>query len=247
MRYKQALEDLIEEIEKYNAYKDLATELSPRDKINKILERLDTGEWRISINKAYGWDVATSKKYKIGDHGKLQIESFEEFKKTLTEAIGYYLAFVEIRKYRNLSDYREQGVKVALEIEKKINEDLYEDIMNELRRLKSNKSLRASSRDVTANINAYRSRLLDVVEGTALSWIEENLAPGMQVFPDTGRSGWTVEKVVRVGSNSLITLEGSKKVITDYEGVDLVKTWVFNAEEAKDIVDKAGYYSKGER
>ena len=66
MRYKQALEDLIEEIDKFNAYKDMVVELSPRDKINKILERLDTGEWRVSINKAYGWDVATSKKYKIG-------------------------------------------------------------------------------------------------------------------------------------------------------------------------------------
>lgn len=243
MGYKQALEDLIEEIEKYNAYKDLATELSPRDKINRILERLDTGEWRISINKAYGWDIATSKKYKIGDHGKLQIESFEEFKKTLTEAIGYYLAFMEIRKYKNLSDYREQGVKVALEIEKKINEDLYEDIMNELRRLKDNKSLGKFSH----NINVFRSKLLNVVEGTALLWIEENLAPGMQVFPDTGRSGWTVKKVVRVGNNSLITLEGSKEVITDYEGVDLVKTWVSNAEEAKDIVIKAEYYNNKRR
>ena len=96
---------------------------------------------------------------------------------------------MEIRKYKNLSDYIEQGVRVALEIEKKINEDLYEDIMNELRRLKSDKSLRASSRNVTANINAYRSKLLNAVEGTALSWIEENLAPGMQVFPDTGRRG----------------------------------------------------------
>lgn len=244
MRYKQALEDLIEEIDKFNAYKDLATELSPRDKINKILERLDTGEWRISINKAYGWDVATSKKYKIGDHGKLQIESFEEFKKTLIEAIGYYLAFVEIRKYKNLSDYREQGVRVALEIEKKINEDLYEDIMNELRRLKSNKSLGKFSH----NINVLRSKLSNLVEKTALAWIEENLAPGMTVFLDWGKGDWVVEKVAKVGDNPLVTLKGTRTIVTNYyDELDLVKTWMANVEEAKDIVTKAEYYNNKRR
>ena len=247
MSYKQALEDLIEEIEKYNTYKDIATELSPRDKINRILERLTTGEWRVSINKAYGWDVATSKKYKIGDHGRLKIESFEDFKKDLTKAIDYYLTFMEIRKYENLSDYREQGVSVALEIEKKIDETLYEDIMIELRRLKNDKSLRSNSKVVSSNIAAYRVKLSRAVERTALSWIEENLASGMKIFPDTGRAGWTVEKVVRASAVSLITLEGSKKEIMNYEGVDLVKTWIANAEEAADIVAKANYYSKGER
>lgn len=247
MSYEQELEDLLAEISKQSTMRALIVETSPRDKINLLLERLSVGEWRISVNKAYGWDIATSKKYKIGDHGALKIASFEEFKQTLIRAINYYLTFMEIRKYDNFKDYREKGVNVALEIEKRINEDLYEDIMVELRRLKGDKSLRNKHKTVSSKLETYQLALSKKVEATALAWIKDKLAPGMKLFTRTGRAGRTVKKVVKVGSSTLITFEGSKESIVNYEGIDPVKTWLANADEAEDIVIKANYYNKGVR
>lgn len=247
MSYKQELDDLLAEIDKQNMMKALIVEASPRHKINLLLERLSVGEWRISINKAYRWDVATSKKYKIGDHSRLKIESFEDFKKTLTKAIDYYLTFMEIRKYDNFKDYREKGINTALEIEKRINEDLYEDIMVELRRLKGDKRLNNNYKVTSSRLEAYQLALSKKVEATALTWVKENLASGMKLFTRKGRAGRTVKKIAKVGASALITFEGSEESIVNYEGIDPVKTWLANADEAEDVIIKANYYDKGVR
>ena len=240
MSYEQKLEDLLAEIDTYESLKDLQLSVSPRDAINKILERLSVGDWKISINKIYGWCVATSDKYKIGDHGKLVLSSFEDFKATLMSAISYYTSAMEPRRYTRIKDYAEKGVTTALEIEKKIDESLYEDIMFELRRNKDSKSLRATSRSLTAKLEKRYADLCDQIPEVAKAWVSEKLDAGMELMIYPNRKPRKVKKVVRSGA-VLISTEDNKLIYADSKDLDVVKTWQLNVEEAEEILKRIGY------
>lgn len=240
MSYEQKLEDLLAEIDTYESLKDLQSSVSPRDAINKILKRLSIGDWKIFINKIFGWCVATSDKYKIGDCGTLELTSFESFRDTLLEAISYYTRTMETRKYSSIKDYIEKGVSIALEIEKRVDESLYEDIIFELRRYKDSKSLRASSRSLTAKLEKRYADLCDRVREVAKTWVSEKLDAGMELMIYPNRNPRKVKKVVRSGT-VLISTEDGKLIYADSKDLDVVRTWQLNTEEAGEILKRVGY------
>lgn len=234
MSYDQLLQDLLEELDKCESLKEIRDSLDPVTAINSILRRLDTSDWKISVGKTYGFNVETAKRLRIGDHGWLKLYSFEEFKKNVMDAVNYYLTLMESRRYPSIKDYREKAVPVAIEIRDKITEDLYEDVMAELRRGKSDKNSKRTAKNLTTKISNCYYKLERMVESVARAWALENLAPGMKVATTLGDK-LTVAKVIRNGSSIVVTSKDSDKAIYDLKDINTLMLWIHHVKEAKDI------------
>lgn len=235
MNYDQLLQDLLEELEKCESLREIRDSLDPTASINSILRRLDTSDWKISIGKTYGFNVETLKRLRIGDHGWLKLYSFEEFKKNVMDAVNYYLVLMEPRRYSSIKDYREKAVPVAIEIRDKITEDLYEDVMTELRRGKGDKDSKKTAKSLTTKINNYYYKLENMIESVAREWAKENLAPGMRVATILDDKDLTIAKVVRSGSSIIVTFKNSDEAIYDLKDINTLALWIRQVKEAKDI------------
>lgn len=234
MSYDQLLQDLLEELEKCESLKEIRNSLDSFTAVNNVLKRLNTSDWKISIGRTYGFNVETTKRIRIGNHGWLKPYSFEEFKKNVMDAVSYYLTFMESRKYSSIKDYREKAVPIAIEIRDKITEDLYEDVMAELRRGKSDKNSKRTAKNLTTKISNCYYKLERMVESVARAWALENLAPGMKVATTLGDK-LTVAKVIRNGGSIVVTSKDSDKAIYDLKDINTLMLWIHHVKEAKDI------------
>lgn len=244
MSYDQLLQDLLEELDKCESLKEIRDSLDPVTAINSILRRLDTSDWKISVGKTYGFNVETAKRLRIGDHGWLKLYSFEEFKKNVMDAVNYYLTLMESRRYSSIKDYREKAVPVAIEIRDKITEDLYEDVMAELRRGKSDKDSEKTAKSLTTKIKNYRYKLKNAVESVAREWARENLAPGMKVAIVFDDKDLTIAKVIRSGSSIIVTFKNSDEVVYDLRDINTLALWTHHVKEAKDIYKRILSFQK---
>lgn len=234
MSYDQLLQDLLEELEKCESLKEIRNSLDPFTAVNNVLKRLNTADWKISIGRTYGFNVETTKRIRIGNHGWLKPYSFEEFKKNVMDAVNYYLTFMESRKYSSIKDYREKAVPIAIEIRDKITEDLYEDVMAELRRGKDDKNSKKIAKNLTTKISNYYYKLVNMIRAVAKAWVIENLAPGMKVLVPDDKT-YTVAKVIKNSGSIAVVLKGSDKGIYDLEELNVLTIWCHHVKEAGNI------------
>lgn len=234
MSYKQSLQDFLKKVDAYERLKALQDSLDPVTAINNILERLDTGDWKITINNRYRTNVTVGK-LAVKDYDRLEIEPFEDFKSSLVEAVVTNLVARHAHRYTSIEDFEEKAVNVAAELINKIDEDIYEDIMSVLRDIKET-GAKKTSNQLRKKVSELGYSLYGDAEELAQEWLHDNLAPGMKVFILTPVFGIKeVEKVARSGEVVAFKLKGVDQVITNLNGIDASKAWETYAKEAGDI------------
>ena len=230
MGYSEDLERLLAKIELYESLKGVGRP-KPTEIVNKVLERLNTDEWRVSIDSHFHWVVAIGEPA-ISARRELRIEPLKDLKATLMDVISYALPLLtQPHEYSSIKEFEEKVVNAAIELVDKIDESLYEDLMS---------SVRESQRDT--KLIEYNKVLQQVVPTIAEEWLKENLAPGIVVSlrnPDGfSVSNWKVKKLVKVGGAIALALEGTDHIVTDLRELDILECWKNNTSEAVDIIRK---------
>ena len=112
MSYEQSLQDFLKKLDAYERLRSLQDSLDPMTAINNILKRLDTGDWKVTINNRYRTNVTVGK-LAVKDYDSMKIEPFEDFKSSLVEAVLANLMSKHARKYTSIEDFEEKAVNVA--------------------------------------------------------------------------------------------------------------------------------------
>ena len=221
MSYDQLLQDYLKRIDRYEGLKELSASVDPVGEINSILKKLDRNGYSISINSRFRYSVLTGN-YGVKDYRSLKIEPFEDFKAHLSEAIACNLIQEQPNHYDNFAKYEKEAVDVAIEIVDSIDENIYEELMNVLRKIKD-----ANTKQTSNNLRKKLNDLyVDIQEGLytlANEWLKENIAPGVKVSVETKSGVFTVEKVIRMSGTISVKLKGMDDII--------------------DITELGGYYS----
>ena len=234
MSYKQSLQDFLKKLDAYERLRALQDSLDPMTAINNILKRLDTGDWKVTINNRYRTNVTVGK-LAVKDYDSMKIEPFEDFKSSLVEAVLANLMSKHARKYTSIEDFEEKAVNVAAELINKIDEDLYEDIMAVLRGMEENNTKKTGNQ-IRKKVSELGVSLYGDADELASEWLRDNIAPGMKVFILTPVFGIKeVEKVARSGGAVALKLKGVDQVITNLDGIDASKAWETYVKEAGDI------------
>ena len=221
MSYKQLLQDYLKKIDRYEGLKELSSSVDPVGEVNDILKKLNRDNYDISINSRFRYNVLTGN-YGVKNYRSLKIEPFEDFKAHLSEAIACNLIQEQPSHYDSLAKYEKEAVDVAIEIVDSIDENIYEELMNVLRKIKD-----ANTKQTSNNLRKKLNDLyVDIQEGIytlANEWLKENIAPGVKVSVETKSGVFTVEKVIRMSGTISVKLKEIDDII--------------------DITELGGYYS----
>lgn len=221
MSYNQALQDYLKKIDRYEGLKELSSSVDPVGEINDILKKLNRDNYNISINSRFRYSVLTGN-YGVKNYRSLKIEPFEDFKAHLSEAIACNLIQEQPSHCESLAEYEKEAVDVAIEIVDSIDENIYEELMNVLRKIKD-----ANTKQTSNNLRKKLNDLyVDIQKGIytlANEWLKENIAPGVKVSVETKSGVFTVEKVIRMSGTISVKLKETDDII--------------------DITELGGYYS----
>lgn len=245
MSYDEDLKRLLVKIDFYESLDSMKASIAPSESINQVLQRLDTEGWQVFVDNRFRWGVYVNGKIAAKNYGSLKIEPFENFKTTLADVVQYALFATQSRKFSSIKDFEEKAVKIAIELLGKIDEDLYEDVLIELRKVKESNTNK-SFRDLKKKVESYRSALESAVHALATEWVAEKLTPGAMLSFKDGFSPsedsiafyWKVKKVVKLGSSTSVALEDTDYIITDLREIDSLNSWKINNDEAKDILKR---------
>lgn len=221
MSYDQLLQDYLKKIDRYEGLKELSSSVDPVGEINDILKKLNRDNYNISINSRFRYSVLTGN-YGVKNYRSLKIEPFEDFKAHLSEAIACNLIQEQPSHYEGLAEYEKEAVDVAIEIVDSIDENIYEELMNVLRKIKD-----ANTKQTSNNLRKKLNDLyVDIQKGIytlANEWLKENIAPGVKVTVETKSGVFTVEKVIRMSGTISVKLKEMDDIV--------------------DITELGGYYS----
>lgn len=211
MSYNQALQDYLKKIDRYEGLKELSSSVDPVGEINDILKKLNRDNYDISINSRFRYSVLTGN-YGVRNYRSLKIEPFEDFKAHLSEAIACNLIQEQPSHYDSLAKYEKEAVDVAIEIVDSIDENIYEELMNVLRKIKD-----ANTKQTSNNLRKKLNDLyVDIQKGIytlANEWLKENIAPGVKVSVETKPGVFTVEKVIRMSGTISVKLKETDDII----------------------------------
>lgn len=239
MKYDYLYKEFLEKVDRLEALRDLSKEVHPSSRINDLLKRLDTEDWSVRVNEKLRWCFIVKDRFNHSVSTSLKIASFEDFKKNLIQGLADFLVKVVAFESNSLKQFLGDPLRKSAEIEKKIDEDLYTDLMIELRSVKegnavdTHKKLKAKIKDLLASaVEDYK--LLAKV------WVEEKLDKGMTVFLRSPARRYRVNKITRSGGLSIIC--GSKdKMVTDIDDIDCVLTWRTNEEGIDDLLGRLNH------
>ena len=221
MSYNQLLQDYLKKIDRYEGLKELSSSVDPVGEINDILKKLNRDNYNISINSRFRYSVLTGN-YGVKNYRSLKIEPFEDFKAHLSEAIACNLIQEQPSHCESLAEYEKEAVDVAIEIVDSIDENIYEELMNVLRKIKD-----ANTKQTSNNLRKKLNDLyVDIQKGIytlANEWLKENIAPGVKVSVETKSGVSTVEKVIRMSGTISVKLKEMDDIV--------------------DITELGGYYS----
>ena len=221
MSYNQLLQDYLKKIDRYEGLKELSSSVDPVGEINDILKKLNRDNYNISINSRFRYSVLTGN-YGVKNYRSLKIEPFEDFKAHLSEAIACNLIQEQPSHCESLAEYEKEAVDVAIEIVDSIDENIYEELMNVLRKIKD-----ANTKQTSNNLRKKLNDLyVDIQKGMytlANEWLKENIAPGVKVTVETKSGVFTVEKVIRMSGTTSVKLKEMDDIV--------------------DITELGGYYS----
>lgn len=211
MSYNQALQDYLKKIDRYEGLKELSSSVDPVGEINDILKKLNRDNYDISINSRFRYSVLTGN-YGVRNYRSLKIEPFEDFKAHLSEAIACNLIQEQPSHYDSLAKYEKEAVDVAIEIVDSIDENIYEELMNVLRKIKD-----ANTKQTSNNLRKKLNDLyVDIQKGIytlANEWLKENIAPGVKVSVETKPGVFTVEKIIRMSGTISVKLKETDDII----------------------------------
>lgn len=211
MSYDQLLQDYLKKIDRYEGLKELSSSVDPVGEVNDILKKLNRDNYDISINSRFRYSVLTGN-YGVKNYRSLKIEPFEDFKAHLSEAIACNLIQEQPSHYDSLAKYEKEAVDVAIEIVDSIDENIYEELMNVLRKIKD-----ANTKQTSNNLRKKLNDLcVDIQKGIytlANEWLKENIAPGVRVSVETKPGVFTVEKVIRMSGTISVKLKEMDDIV----------------------------------
>lgn len=235
MKYDYLYKDLLEKIDRLEALRDLSKEVHPSGGINNLLKKLDTEDWGVRVDEKLHWCFLINNEYKYTAKTSLKIDSFEDFKKDLIQGLADFLVKVVAYESKNLGHFMGEPLRKSEEMIKKIDEDLYDDLMIELRGAKegnavdTHKKLKTKIRDLLSSVVEDYKYLAEV-------WVEEKLDKGMTVFLRSSSRG-RVNRVTRSGG--LFIVYGPKdKTVTDINDIDCVRTWRNNEKGIDELLGR---------
>ena len=221
MSYDQLLQDYLKKIDRYEGLKELSSSVDPVGEVNAILKKLSRDNYDIFINSRFRYSVLTGN-YGVKDYRSLKIEPFEDFKAHLSEAIACNLIQEQPNHYDSLAKYEKEAVDTAIEIVDSIDENIYEELMSVLRKIKD-ANTKQTSKNLRKKLNDLHTEIQEGLYILANEWLKENIAPGTRVTLEHHVGVFTVEKVARMNGTISVKLKEMDDIV--------------------DIDDLGGYYS----
>lgn len=236
MKYDYLYKDFLEKVDRLEALRDLSKEVHPSGGINNLLKKLDTEDWSIRVNEKLYWCFLVNNEFKYSAKTSLKIASFEDFSKDLIQGLADFLVKVVAYESKNLGHFMGEPLRKSEEVVKKIDEDLYADLMVELRSAEEGNAI-DTHKKLKAKINDLLSSVVEDYKYLAEVWVEEKLDKGMTIFLRSPTRGYHVNRVVRSGGLSIIY--GSKdKTVTDIDDIDCVRTWRNNEKGIDELLGR---------
>lgn len=229
MKYEQALQDLLEEIEMCESIVQVSKTVDTAYTMNEAIKDLNVESWKIRITDNYTWAIRSSDTSGEGVYKQLDTSSFESFKDSFVASVIEHLK-VETREYNHIKDFREKAVVPAITVINNLTEDVYEDVMFNYRSGKDHEKL-------VAGIEQRKNKLRNHIVTVAEAWVKESIAAGAKVYLDSSQV-LTVDKVVRMGGSTIITFKDSELTSYNFGHINFLETWFLNVENAKGIFER---------